>query len=77
MNGTLQTIEREKMIETTKEAYKTYKFVRKIVNEPSIFDDINFAFSKYYFYMRMLTTIYPELNREELEIEWNKEIEND
>ncbi len=69
--------EKERMIELTKYAYKTYKFVRKIVHEPSIFDDINFAFSKYYFYMRMLTTIYPELNREELEIEWNKEIEND
>ena len=77
MNETLKTIEREKMIETTKEAYKTYKFVRKIVNEPSVFEDVNFAFSKYYFYMKMLTTIYPELNREELEIEWNKEIEND
>ena len=69
--------EKERMIELTKYAYKTYKFVRKIVTEPSIFDDVNFAFSKYYFYMRMLTTIYPELNREELEIKWNKEIEND
>ena len=69
--------EKERMIELTKYAYKTYRFVRKIVNEPSIFEDVNFAFSKYYFYMRMLTTIYPELNREELETEWNKEIEND
>ena len=69
--------EKERMIELTKYAYKTYKFVRKIVTEPSIFDDVNFAFSKYFFYMRMLITIYPELNREELEIKWNKEIEND
>ena len=69
--------EKERMIELTKYAYKTYKFVRKIVTEPSIFDDVNFAFSKYYFYMKMLTTIYPELNREELETKWNKEIEND
>lgn len=69
--------EKERMIELTKYAYKTYNFVRKIVNEPSIFEDVNFAFSKYYFYMRMLTTIYPELNREELETKWNKEIEND
>ena len=77
MNETLPMIEREKMIETTKEAYKTYKFVRKIVTEPSIFDDVNFAFSKYYFYMKMITTIYNDLNRKELESEWNKEIEND
>ena len=69
--------EKERMIKLTKYAYKTYKFVRKIVTEPSIFDDVNFAFSKYYFYMGMLTTIYPELNREELETKWNKEIEND
>ena len=69
--------EKERMIELTKEAYKIYKFVRKIATEPSIFEDVNFAFSKYYFYMRMLTTIYPELNREELETKWNKEIEND
>ena len=69
--------EKERMIELTKYAYKTYKFVRKIATEPSIFEDVNFAFSKYFFYMRMLITIYPELNREELETEWNKEIEND
>lgn len=69
--------EKERMIELTKYAYKTYKFVRKIATEPSIFDDVNFAFSKYFFYMRMLITIYPELNREELESKWNKEIEND
>ena len=69
--------EKERMIELTKYAYKTYKFVRKIVTEPAIFDDVNFAFSKYFFYMRMLITIYPELNREEWESKWNKEIEND
>ena len=75
MNETLQTIEREKMIETTKEAYKTYKVIRK--NYPYNFEDINFAYTKYFFYMKMIATIYEGLNREELESEWNKEIEND
>lgn len=75
MNETLPTIEREKMIETTKEAYKTYKVVRK--NYPYNFEDINFAYTKYFFYMKMLTTIYQDLNRKELESEWKGEIEND
>lgn len=69
--------EKEKMIEMTKEAYKAYKVFIKIVNEPSMFEVINFAFSKYFFYMKMLTTIYPDLNCEELETKWSKEIEND
>ena len=76
MNETLQTIEREKMIETTKEAYKTYKVIRK--NYPYNFEDINFCYTKYFFYMKMITTIYQEdLDRKELESEWDKEIEND
>lgn len=75
MNETLKTIEREKMIETTKEAYKTYKVIRK--NYPNNFEDINFAYTKYFFYMKMLTTIYQDLNRKELESEWKGEIEND
>ena len=76
MNETLQTIEREKMIETTKEAYKTYKVIRK--NYPYNFEDINFSYTKYFFYMKMITTIYQEdLDRKELESEWDKEIEND
>ena len=75
MNETLPMIEREKMIETTKEAYKTYKVVRK--NYPYNFEDINFAYTKYFFYMKMLTTIYQDLNRKELESEWKGEIEND
>ena len=75
MNETLQMIEREKMIETTKEAYKTYKVIRK--NYSYNFEDINFSYTKYFFYMKMITTIYQDLNRKELESEWNKEIEND
>ena len=75
MNETLQMIEREKMIETTKEAYKTYKVIRK--NYPYNFEDINFAYTKYFCYMKMITTIYNDLNRKEVETEWNKEIEND
>ena len=75
MNETLPTIEREKMIEMTKEAYKTYKVIRK--NYPYNFEDINFAYTKYFFYMKMLTTIYQDLNRKELESEWKGEIEND
>lgn len=75
MNETLPMIEREKMIETTKEAYKTYKVIRK--NYPYNFEDINFVYTKYFFYMKMLTTIYQDLNRKELESEWKDEIEND
>ena len=75
MNETLPMIEREKMIETTKEAYKTYKVVRK--NYPYNFEDINFAYTKYFFFLRMLTTIYQDLNRKELESEWKDEIENE
>lgn len=75
MNETLPMIEREKMIETTKEAYKTYKVIRK--NYPYNFEDINFAYTKYFFYMKMITTIYPDLNRKELESQWKDEKEND
>ena len=75
MNETLPMIEREKMIETTKEAYKTYKVIRK--NYPYNFEDINFAYTKYFFYMKMITTIYQDLNRKQLESEWKDEIENE
>lgn len=75
MNETLPMIEREKMIETTKEAYKAYKVIRK--NYPYNFEDINFAYTKYFFYMKMITTIYQDLNRKELESKWKDEIEND
>lgn len=67
--------EKEKLIETTKEAYKTYKVVRK--NYPYNFEDINFAYTKYFFYMKMLTTIYQDLNRKELETEWKARLNND
>lgn len=75
MNETLPMIEKEKMIETTKESYKAYKVIRK--NYPYNFEDINFAYTKYFFYMKMLTTIYQDLNRKELESKWKGEIEND
>ena len=75
MNETLPMIEKEKMIETTKESYKSYKVIRK--NYPYNFEDINFAYTKYFFYMKMLTTIYQDLNRKELESKWKGEIEND
>lgn len=70
--------EKERMIELTKEAYKIYHIVYTTELLTTLTtDEINFTFSKYFFYMKMLTTIYPELNREELVLKWNKEIEND
>ena len=69
--------EKERMIEMTKKAYKSYKVLVKKVNEPSSFAFFNFAYTKYFFYMQMLTTIYQDLNDEVLETEWIKEIEND
>ena len=67
--------EKERMIELTKEAYKQYRIVYEA--EPSDFDAIRYTFDKYYFYMRMLTTIYQDLNRKELESKWKGEIENE
>ena len=67
--------DKERMIELTKEAYKIYNTVcsTKLLLT-SCSDDINFTFNMYYFYMKMLITIYPELNRKELETEWESEI---
>ena len=67
--------EKERMIEMTKEAYKQYRIVYEA--EPSDFDAIRYTFDKYFFYMKMLTTIYPELNREELQSGWSLEIEKE
>ena len=64
--------DKEKMIQLAKEAFKTYRVVYE--SDLSSANDIEFAFNKYYFFMRMLTTIYPDLNREELELEWESEI---
>ena len=64
--------DKEKMIEITKEAFKTYRIVEE--SDLSSNNDIRFAFSKYFFYMRMLEEVYPDLNREELELEWILEI---
>ena len=64
--------DKEKMINITKEAFKTYRIVEE--SDLSSNNDIRFAFSKYFFYMRMLEEVYPDLNREELELEWILEI---
>ena len=64
--------DKEKMIELTKEAFKTYRIVEE--SDSSSNNDIRFAFSKYFFYMRMLEEVYPELIRESLELEWILEI---
>ena len=64
--------DKEKMIQLTKEAFKTYRIVEE--SDLSSSNDIRFAFNKYYFYMRMLEAVYPDLNREELELEWALEI---
>ena len=64
--------DKEKMINITKEAFKIYRIVEE--SDSSSNNDIRFAFSKYFFYMRMLEEVYPDLNREELELEWIHEI---
>lgn len=67
--------DKEKMIEITKGAFIKYRIVSE--SDLSSANDIRFSFNKYYFFMRMLEGVYPELNREELELKWNKEIENE
>ena len=64
--------DKEKMIQLTKDAFKTYRIVEE--SDSSSSNDIRFAFSKYFFYMRMLEGVYPELIREALELEWILEI---
>ena len=64
--------DKEKMINITKEAFKIYRIVEE--SDSSSNNDIRFAFSKYFFYMRMLEGVYPELNHKELELEWESEI---
>ena len=64
--------DKEKMIQLTKEAFKTYRVVYG--SDLSSANDIEFAFNKYYFFMRMLEGVYPDLNREVLELEWILEI---
>ena len=64
--------DKEKMIEITKGAFIKYRIVSE--SDLSSANDIEFSYNKYYFYMRMLTEIYPELNRQELELEWILEI---
>ena len=67
--------EKERMIELTKEAYKQYLITYEV--GPSYIDTIRHTFDKYYFYMEMLTAIYPELNRKELQSDWSLEIEKE
>ena len=64
--------DKEKMIEITKGAFIKFRSIRK--NELANPEDVYFAYTRYFFYMRMLEEVYPDLNREELELEW--EIEN-
>ena len=64
--------DKEKMIEITKGAFIKYQIVYK--SDLSSANDIEFAFNKYYFFMRMLEGVYPELIREALELEWESEI---
>ena len=64
--------DKEKMIEITKGAFIKY---RNAYNDRSVkFKDLEFEFNKYFFYMRMLEGVYPELIRESLELEWESEI---
>ena len=67
--------DKEKMIEITKGAFIKYRIVSEI--DLSSANDIEFSYNKYYFFMRMLTTIYPELNRKELESEWEARLNNE
>ena len=64
--------DKEKMINITKGAFIKYQIVYK--SDLSSANDIEFAFNKYYFFMRMLEGVYPELIRESLELEWESEI---
>lgn len=64
--------DKEKMIEITKGAFIKYRIVSE--SDLSSANDIRFSFNKYYFFMRMLEGVYPDLNREELELQWILEI---
>ena len=64
--------DKEKMINITKGAFIKY---RNAYNDRSTkFKDLEFEFNKYFFYMRMLEGVYPELHHKELESEWESEI---
>ena len=64
--------DKEKMIEITKGAFIKY---RNVYNDRSSkFRDLEFAYNRYFFFMRMLEGVYPELNHKELESEWESEI---
>lgn len=64
--------DKEKMIEITKGAFIKYRIVSE--SDLSSSNDIEFSFNKYYFFMRMLEEVYPDLNREEMELQWILEI---
>ena len=62
--------EKQKMIDLTKHAFIVFKVVNSVSVDLEIID---FAFSKYYFYMEMLTLTYPDLDSDSLEREWTSE----
>ena len=64
--------DKEKMIEIAKKAYRQYRVVYN--DRSSLFRDFEFTFNNYFFYMRMLGEVYPELDRKSLELEWESEI---
>ena len=64
--------DKEKMIEITRGAFIKYRIISE--SDLASANDIEFSFNKYYFFMRMLTGVYTDLNREELELQWILEI---
>ena len=67
--------DKEKMIEITKGAFIKYRIVSE--SDLSSANDIEFSYNKYYFFMRMLEAVYPELNRKALELEWEAILNNE
>ena len=67
--------DKEKMIQLTKETYFEYLDMLEI-REIAKIEDVFFARNKYYYYMKMLLEIYPDLSRPSLELEWINEYDN-
>ena len=64
--------DKEKMIEIAKGAFIKYRIAYN--DRSTNFRDLEFEFNRYFFYMRMLGGVYPELDRKALELEWESEI---
>ena len=62
--------EKEKMIDLTRHAFIAFNIVKATSTDLELID---FTFSKYYFYMNMLTLTYPDLDSDSLEREWTLE----